>query len=143
MIEHLDSVPGTIAEQIKILESSGGTRGNTISGVPVVLMHTVGAKSGQIRKALVVRIEYGGVYLVVGSAGGAPKNPSWVYNLRDNPVLDLRDQDRVFTVRAEEVTDAELRAQWWSRALQAYSDYAEYAARAGREIPIFTLTPTG
>lgn len=142
MIEHPDDVPGTIGEQIELYESSNGARGNAISGIPVVLMYTLGAKSGQIRKTPVLRVEHDGVYLVVGSVGGAPKSPAWVCNLRENPVLDLRDKDEVFPVHAEEVTDTKAHAQWWRRALHVFPQYAEYAERANRKIPIFTLTPT-
>lgn len=130
-----------VNEQIDVYESSDGATGTTIDGIPVVIMYTVGAKSGQIRKAPVMRVEDDGTYLAVGSIGGAPKNPAWVANLRANPVIELRDAERTFTVRATEIDDPEQRAQWWDRAVNIFPPYKAYTKRTDRVFPLFTLTP--
>ncbi|WP_078323915.1 nitroreductase family deazaflavin-dependent oxidoreductase [Mycobacteroides salmoniphilum] len=139
--EYIATNPQWVDEQIEIYESSGGAEGTTFDGVPVVVLYTVGAKSGQIRKAPLMRVEHEGVYLAVGSIGGAPKNPAWVANLRTNPVIELRDGENVQTVRADEVTDEADRDTWWDRAVAAFPPYAEYTTRTARVFPLFTLTP--
>lgn len=139
--EYIATNPQWVDEQIEIYESSGGIEGTTLEGIPVVILYTVGAKSGQIRKAPLMRVEHEGVYLAVGSIGGAPKNPAWVANLRANPVFELRDGEDVQTVRAEEISDDAERATWWERAVAAFPPYAEYTKRTTRVFPLFTLTP--
>ena len=130
-----------VGEQIEAYEASDGAEANTVSGMPVVILYTIGAKSGEIRKAPLMRVEHDGVYLAVGSIGGAPKDPAWVFNLRANPVFELRDKDRVVTVRATEIADPHERAVWWERAVAAFPPYAEYTTRTTRTFPLFTLAP--
>ena len=139
--EYIATNPQWVDEQIEVYESSGGAEGTTFDGIPVVVLYTIGAKSGQIRKAPLMRVEHEGVYLAVGSIGGAPKNPAWVANLRANPVIELRDGENVHTVRADEITDDAERAAWWERAVAAFPAYAEYTTRTSRVFPLFTLTP--
>lgn len=139
--EYIATNPQWVDEQIEIYESSGGAEGTTFDGIPVVVPYTIGAKSGQIRKAPLMRVEHEGAYLAVGSIGGAPKNPAWVANLRANPVIELRDGENVHTVRADEITDEAERAAWWERAVAAFPAYAEYTKRTTRVFPLFTLTP--
>lgn len=139
--EYISKNPQWVGEQIEVYESSGGVEGTTLEGLPVVILYTIGAKSGQIRKVPLMRVEHDGVYLAVGSIGGAPKNPAWVANLRANPVFELRDGEDVQTVRAEEITNEAERAAWWERAVAAFPPYAEYTTRTTRVFPLFTLTP--
>ncbi len=139
--EYIATNPQWVDEQIEIYESSGGAEGTTFDGIPVVVLYTIGVKSGQIRKAPLMRVEHKGVYLAVGSIGGAPKNPAWVANLRANALIDLRDGENVKTVRADEITDETARAAWWERAVAAFPSYAEYTKRTTRVFPLFTLTP--
>ncbi|MGL6236975.1 MAG: nitroreductase family deazaflavin-dependent oxidoreductase [Segniliparus sp.] len=130
-----------VNEQIEAYEASGGAKAADIEGMPVVILYPKGAKSGEIRKTPLMRVEHDGVYLAVGSIGGAPKDPAWVANLRANPVFELRDKEQVRTVRAEEVEDPQERELWWERAVAAFPPYAEYTTRTERVFPLFTLTP--
>ena len=70
---------------------SGGTEGTELKGKPVILLTTIGAKSGKIRKTPLMRVEHDGEYAVVASLGGAPKNPVWYYNVKKNPRVELQD----------------------------------------------------
>jgi deazaflavin-dependent oxidoreductase (nitroreductase family) len=139
--EYIKQHPHTwVKDQIEVYESSGGAKGTTLEGMPTVILATIGAKSGEIRKTPLMRVEHGGTYLAVGSYGGAPKSPAWVANLRANPVFELRDKDQVFTVRAEEIKDEQTRSAWWERAVAAYPPYQDYTKKTDREFPLFTLT---
>ena len=73
---------------------SGGTEGTELQGKPVILLTTIGAKSGKIRKTPLMRVEHDGEYAVVASLGGAPKNPVWYYNIKANPHVELQDGTR-------------------------------------------------
>jgi len=129
-------------EQVEEYESSGGTRGTTMRGMPVIVLTSVGAKSGKLRKTALMRVEHGGEYAVVASLGGAPKHPVWYYNLLAHPHVELQDGAVKKDYIAREVTDEE-KAVWWERAVAAYSDYAEYQKKTEREIPLFVLTEKG
>lgn len=119
---------------------SGGTRGTELQGRPVVLLTTIGAKTGKIRKTPLMRVEHGGEYAVVASLGGAPKHPVWYYNLKANPRVELQDGTDTADYDAREVFGDE-KAAWWERAVAAWPDYAEYQKKTDRQIPVFVLTP--
>lgn len=123
----------------KIMES-GGTEGLDLQGKPVILLTTVGAKTGKLRKTPLMRVEHGGEYAVVASLGGAPKNPVWYHNIVKNPQVDLQDGtvERHYTAR--EVSGEE-RDLWWARAAEAWPAYNDYATKTDRLIPVFVLTP--
>jgi deazaflavin-dependent oxidoreductase (nitroreductase family) len=127
-------------EQVERFEGSGGTAGNTLRGMPIVVMTSVGARSGKLRKTPLMRVEHDGEYAVVASLGGAPKHPVWYHNLRKNPHVEVQDGPVKHDYRAREVTGAE-KAVWWDRAVAAYPDYADYQQKTTREIPVFVLTP--
>lgn len=120
---------------------SGGTEGTELKGRPVVLLTTIGAKSGKIRKTPLMRVEHGGEYAVVASLGGAPKNPVWYYNIKAHPHVELQDGTVTKDYEAREVFGDE-KAVWWERAVAAWPDYAEYQTKTDRQIPVFVLTPT-
>ena len=128
------------ADQVAQIENSGGTEGNELNGMAVVILTTVGAKSGKVRKTPLMRVEHDGKYAVVASLGGAPKNPVWYYNVKANPNVTLRDATQVFDMVAREVTGDE-KAIWWERAVEAFPDYANYQKKTDREIPVFVLEP--
>lgn len=128
------------AEHVERYEGSGGTEATTIRGMPVIVLTTRGRRTGKLRKSPLMRVEHDGTYAAVGSIGGAPKNPVWVYNLRANPDVTLQDGPDVYDLRAREVTGAE-RDEWWKRATDAYPPYDEYQARTKRVIPVFVLEP--
>ncbi|MEU1214609.1 nitroreductase family deazaflavin-dependent oxidoreductase [Streptomyces sp. NPDC005791] len=129
-----------VREQVELIESSGGTQGTTLRGMPVILLTTRGARSGKLRKTPLMRVEHGGEYAVVASLGGAPKHPVWYYNVQADPEVELRDGTAVRDMVAREVTGEE-KALWWGRAVEAFPDYADYQTKTDREIPVFVLSP--
>ena len=123
----------------RIMES-GSTDGSEMKGKPIILLTTIGAKSGKIRKTPLMRVEHGGEYAVVASLGGAPKNPVWFYNIKAHPQVELQDGADTKDYEAREVFGDE-KAAWWERAVEAWPDYAEYQTKTDRQIPVFVLIP--
>jgi F420H(2)-dependent quinone reductase len=130
-----------VRDQVALYESSGGTQGTTLRDLPVIILTTLGAKSGKLRKTALMRVEHDGEYLAVASLGGAPKHPVWYYNVVANPLVELQDGPVRKDYTAREVTGDE-KALWWDRAVAAYPDYADYQTKTDRQIPAFVLTPT-
>jgi deazaflavin-dependent oxidoreductase (nitroreductase family) len=150
--EYEPSATQWVRDQVELYESSGGTEGTTLSSLvgpedakrrdlPVVVLTTLGAKSGKIRKSPLMRVEHDGSYAVVASLGGAPKHPVWYYNVVADPRVELQDGPVRQDMLAREVTGDE-KAVWWARSVEAFPDYAEYQKRTDREIPVFVLEPT-
>ncbi|MFJ7626874.1 nitroreductase family deazaflavin-dependent oxidoreductase [Streptomyces sp. NPDC097595] len=129
-----------VRDQVEQYESSGGTEGTTMRGMPVIVLTTVGAKSGKIRKTPLMRVEHDGRYAVVASQGGAPTHPVWYHNLKAEPRAELQDGPARRDMTAREVTGAE-KEQWWERAVDAFPDYADYQKKTDRQIPVFVLEP--
>lgn len=129
-----------VRDQVERYEGSGGTRGTTMQGMPVVLLTTRGAKSGRLRKTPLMRVEHEGRYAAVASLGGAPKHPVWYHNVKAEPHVELQDGPVKRDMRAREVTGAE-KAEWWERAVAAYPPYADYQKKTDRVIPVFVLEP--
>jgi deazaflavin-dependent oxidoreductase (nitroreductase family) len=127
-----------VQDQVDRIDASGGTAGTTMRGMPVVVLTVRGAKTGKLRKVPLMRVEHDGVYAVVASIGGAPKNPLWYYNLRADPKVEIQDGTLHRDAVAREVTGAE-KAIWWERAVAAFPDYAAYQQRTTRQIPVFVL----
>jgi deazaflavin-dependent oxidoreductase (nitroreductase family) len=127
-------------EQAEKYMQSGGAEGTELQGKPVVLLTTVGAKTGKLRKTPLMRVEHDGQYAIVASLGGAPKHPVWYYNVKKNPRVELQDGSVTGDFEAREVFGDE-KALWWERAVQVWPDYATYQARTDRQIPVFVLTP--
>ncbi|MDX3527477.1 nitroreductase family deazaflavin-dependent oxidoreductase [Streptomyces sp. ID05-39B] len=131
-----------VREQVELYESSGGTKGTTLqdTGMPVIVLTTLGTKSGKIRKSPLMRVEHEGRYAAVASLGGAPRHPVWYFNVKADPRVELQDGPVKQDMRAREVTGEE-KAQWWERAVAAFPQYAEYQKNTEREIPVFVLEP--
>jgi deazaflavin-dependent oxidoreductase (nitroreductase family) len=131
-----------VRDQVELYESSGGTEGTTLrgTGLPVVVVTSLGARSGKVRKNPLMRVEHDGRYLAVASQGGAPTHPTWYHNLKAHPLVELQDGPAKQDMTARELTGDE-RAQWWERAVAAYPSYADYQLRTSREIPVFLLEP--
>ena len=125
-----------VRDQVEAYERSGGTERNTLRGVPVVVVTSVGARSGKLRKNPLMRVEHAGEYALIASNGGAPSHPTWYHNLVRRPVVELQDgADRSdYTVQ---VAAGEERAAWWDRAVAVWPDYADYQTKTDREIPVF------
>lgn len=126
-------------KQVDLYESSGGTEATTLQGRPVVVLTTVGARTGKLRKTALMRVEHDGEYAVVASLGGAPAHPVWFYNVRAHPHVELQDETEKHDYVAREVTGEE-KALWWERAVAAFPPYAGYQKKTTREIPVFVLT---
>ena len=138
--EYAPSPSDWAREQAEKYEASGGAEANDIMGKPIIVLTSVGAKSGLLRKTPLMRVEHDGEYAVVGSLGGAPKNPVWVYNLRKNPRVELQDGEVKKEYTARELSGAE-RELWWERSVAAFPQYTEYTKKTDRLIPVFLLTP--
>ena len=119
---------------------SGGTEGTELQGKPVILLTTIGAKTGKIRKTPLMRVEHDGEYAVVASLGGAPQNPVWYYNVKAHPRVELQDGPVKQDMLAREVTGDE-KAQWWARATEVWPSYDQYQAKTDRIIPVVLLEP--
>ncbi|MFF9853920.1 nitroreductase family deazaflavin-dependent oxidoreductase [Streptomyces litmocidini] len=129
-----------VREQVELYESSGGTEGTTMRGLPVVLVTTLGSRSGKLRKIPLMRVEHEGSYALVASNGGAVEHPVWYHNLVATPLIELRDGPHVGDMKTRLVTGEE-RQVWWERAVAAFPDYADYQRRTDREIPLFVAEP--
>ena len=127
-------------EQADKYAESGGADAADMKGMPIILLTTVGAKTGKLRKTPLMRVEHDGEYAVVASLGGAPKNPVWYYNIAKNPRVEMQDGSVTRDYGAREVFGDE-KAPWWERAVAAYPDYADYQTKTDRQIPVFVLTP--
>jgi deazaflavin-dependent oxidoreductase (nitroreductase family) len=137
------STQAWVRDQVEAYERSGGKEANTLlnTGLPIVIFTTRGAKSGKLRKIPLMRVEHNGEYALVGSQGGAPKDPQWVRNVRADPTaLTVQDGPEPFDAEAREVTGDEKKT-WWDRAVAAYPPYAQYQERTDREIPVFVARP--
>jgi len=136
--EYAPSPAKWVRDQVAKYESSGGTEGISLRGMPVVVMTMRGVSSGNLLKVPVMRVEHDGVYAVVASKGGSPDNPQWVRSLTANPEIELRDGPETRDVTARQVFGDE-KAIWWERAVAAYPDYAAYQKKTTRQIPVFVL----
>ena len=143
MAKYVPSPRDWVREQVELYESSGGTKGTTLrdTGLPVVIVTHRGRMTGAIRKTPLMRVKEGDNYILVGSQGGAPKDPAWVHNLRVDPHIELRDETIVRSMLVREVNDIAERARLWTLAVAAYPPYAEYQARTKRQIPLFVAEP--
>lgn len=138
--EYEPSTSDWARENAELYMSSGGTEGTELKGKPVVLLTTIGAKTGKLRKTPLMRVEHGGQYAVVASLGGAPKHPVWYHNIKAHPQVELQDGTRTGDYEAREVSGEE-KATWWRRAVEVWPDYADYQQKTDRDIPVFVLTP--
>ena len=143
MAEYIPSPRQWVRDQVELYEGSGGTQGTTLrdTGLPVVIVTHRGNKTGAIRKTPLMKVKDGASYVLVGSVGGAPTNPVWVYNLRANPDVELRDLTVVQPMKVREVSDDAERARLWKLAVAAYPPYEEYQAKTTRRIPLFVAEP--
>ena len=138
--EYAPSSAEWVRNQVEEIESSGGTQGTVMRGVPVIVVTSMGHGSGKLRKNPVMRVEHDGKYAAVASKGGAPEHPAWYRNLVDHPLVEVQDATAKGDFTARELSGDE-RAQWWERAVAVWPDYAEYQKNTDREIPVFVLEP--
>ncbi|GIS93782.1 MAG: nitroreductase family deazaflavin-dependent oxidoreductase [Chloroflexota bacterium] len=145
MAEYIPSTRDWVAEQVELYEGSQGTEGLTLrdTGLPVIIVTNTGAKTGAIRKTPLMRVVDGDNYVLVGSQGGAPKHPVWVYNLTAEPNVEIRDGTIVQSMRVREVIDTEERNRLWAIAVEAFPPYTEYQNKTSRVIKVFLAEPKG
>jgi deazaflavin-dependent oxidoreductase (nitroreductase family) len=131
-----------VRDQVDEYEASGGTEANTLrqTGLPIIIVTARGCRTGKVRKFAVMRVEHDGEYAIVGSKGGAPEHPGWYHNLVADPNVMVQDGPQPFDAVVRLVSGEE-RAQWWDRAVDLFSPYAEYAEKTDREIPVFVASP--
>ena len=136
-----DYEPGTAAwarKQAERYEASDGVEAGDLRGRPIIVLTSIGAKTGKLRKTALMRVEHDGAYAVVASLGGAPKHPVWYYNLKTHPHVELQDGPTKRDYIAREVAGDE-KTLWWARAVEAWPDYATYQTKTERQIPVFVL----
>jgi deazaflavin-dependent oxidoreductase (nitroreductase family) len=138
--EYAPSTSDWARTQAELFEATNGAEGAELLGMPIIVLTSVGAKSGLLRKTALMRVEHDGEYAVVASLGGAPKHPVWYFNLVKNPNVELQDGAVKKDFVAREVTGDE-KAVWWQRAVAAYPPYADYQEKTDRQIPVFVLSP--
>lgn len=138
--EYLPSTAEWARTQAETYEATNGAEAADLRGRPVIVLTTVGARTGGLRKTALMRVEHEGSYAVVASKGGAPTPPQWYFNLRRTPAVELQDGGDKRDYVAREVDGAEYDA-WWERAVAAWPDYAEYQKRTERKIAVFVLEP--
>jgi F420H(2)-dependent quinone reductase len=143
MADYVPSPIQWVRDQVELYERTNGAEGHTLrdTGLPVIIVTNTGGKTGVIRKTPLMRVKDGESYVLVGSMGGAPKNPVWVYNLRTNPDVELRDRAVVQRMRVREVADPSERARLWELSVAAFPPYADYQQRTTRTIPVFVAEP--
>ena len=139
--EYAPSTSGWARKQAERYEATDGAEAGDLRGRPIIVLTSVGARTGKLRKTALMRVEHDGTYAVVASLGGAPRHPVWYYNLKKNPHVELQDGAIKRDYLAREVTGRE-KATWWDRAVETWPDYAKYQTKTERQIPVFVLEPT-
>ncbi len=138
--EYAPSTAGWARKQVERYEATNGEEANDLRGRPIIVLTSLGAKTGKLRKTPLMRVEHEGLYAVVASQGGAPKHPVWYFNLKANPLVELQDGPTKRDYLARELGGDE-KAVWWERAVETWPDYAKYQQRTKRQIPVFVLEP--
>ena len=143
MAEYIPSTRDWVREQVELYERTNGAEGTTLrdTGLPVIIVTNRGNKTGAIRKTPLMRVRDGNNYVLVGSQGGRPRHPVWVFNLRADGNVQIRDEADVYDMRVSEVEDEAERARLWALAVEAYPPYEEYQQRTSRKIPVFIAVP--
>ncbi|MGF2950099.1 nitroreductase family deazaflavin-dependent oxidoreductase [Microbacterium alcoholitolerans] len=138
--EYLPSTSEWARKQAETFEESRGAEANELQGKPVIVLTTVGAKTGGLRKTALMRVEHDGRYAVVASRGGQPQHPAWYWNIIKHAHVELQDGAEVRDYIARELEGAE-REEWWRRATEVWPHYDEYQQKTERVIPVFLLEP--
>lgn len=120
--------------------NGGAVTSGPLAGHPLLVMTSTGAKTGQPRRAILTFSRDGDDFVVAGTAGGSPTDPTWVNNLRDNPEVSVEAENKRFAATATIVDDA-TRDRLWQQHVEALPHFVEYPAQVGRVIPMVRLTP--
>ena len=129
-----------VADQAEEYESSNGERGNTLrdTGLPVIIMTTIGHRSGLVRKVPLMKVEHEGQYAIVASKGGAENHPGWYHNLMAQDEITVQVINDIFQARTRVAKDEE-REAIWTTMVDIYPPYADYQEKTNREIPVVIL----
>jgi deazaflavin-dependent oxidoreductase (nitroreductase family) len=130
-----------MAIQVWLYKLSKGKLGGSMRGFTVLLLTTIGRKSGKTRTLPLGLFDWPGGYLVVASNGGQPRHPSWYLNLMSHPQATVQVLDKVVPVTAEVLT-GEIRAQAWQQVITSAPAYAAYEKKTTRLIPLVLLRPS-
>ena len=136
--EYRPSTADWARTQAEKFESSGGAEANTMRGKPIIVLTTVGARTGALRKTALMRVEHDGRYAVVASKGGTPEPPAWYLNLKAEPQVRVQVRDDVFAAHARDATPEE-QPELWRKMAAVWPDYDEYQRRTERRIPVVVL----
>jgi deazaflavin-dependent oxidoreductase (nitroreductase family) len=136
--EYAPSTSTWAREQAELYERTNGLEGNDLRGRPIIVLTTLGAKTGMLRKTALMRVEHEGAYAVIASMGGAPQNPVWHHNLTAHPLCELHDMSSKRDYRAR-LVEGDERAIWWARACAVWPDYEAYQQKTTRQIPVWVL----
>ncbi len=120
--------------------ANGGKVGGHFAGRTLLLLHTVGAKSGQERINPVAYVKDGNRLVIIASKGGAPTNPDWYYNLLAHPLVTVEVGTEQFRARATVTSEPE-RTRLYDQMVEMMPGFAEYREKTTRVIPVITLTP--
>jgi deazaflavin-dependent oxidoreductase (nitroreductase family) len=134
-VSALDPFNRNVVEEFR---ANAGKVGGPFEGGTLVLLHSVGAKSGQPRLSPLMYLEVDGKLLIVGSYAGAPSNPAWVHNLRANPKARIEIGTDAYEVTARELPEQERDAAY-TKIIEKAPVFAEYQAKTSRTIPLFEL----
>jgi deazaflavin-dependent oxidoreductase (nitroreductase family) len=135
-----DSPVPWVARHIRAYVSTDGRRGHTFNGHPALLITTIGRKTGKLRRTAAYYGRDGSRCILVASDGGAPTDPSWYLNLVANPTVHIQVGAATFLAHARTATPAE-RPRLWRLMTAIFPKYADYQAKAGRDIPVVILEP--
>jgi len=143
--EYAPSPEQWVRDQVAEFEASDGQRANTLArtGDPIVVITSVGTRSGKLRKNPVMRVEHAGSYLAVASKAGAAEDPVWAPHFRAHPEVDLQDGADTASYTVTELPDGPTREEWWQRAVETWSTYGAYQQKTHRLIPLFLLERVG
>lgn len=143
MPEYIPATVKWVRDQVELYESSGGTQGVGLqdTGLPCIIVTHMGNKTCAIRKIPLMRVKDGDTYVLVGSKGGAPENPVWVYNLRANQSVKIRDATQIYNMRVREIDDDAERDRVWPLCVEAFPPYEDYKNKTSRKIPVFIAEP--
>jgi deazaflavin-dependent oxidoreductase (nitroreductase family) len=136
----IDSETPWVARQISEYLATDGEKPVFRYGAPLLLLTTMGRKSGEWKRTVLIGAEDDGRYVIVASLGGAPRHPVWYLNLQANPEVRLQVKGRSFMATARTAT-AEEKPALWAKMVGLYPDYADYQVKTEREIPVVILDP--
>ncbi len=126
-------------EHVERYEATDGEEGyHWQNGTTILLLHTVGRKSGKEYTHPLIYRDWGDAQVIVASKGGAPEPPDWYLNLQQQPTVTVQIKGDVFTARARTATDEE-RPELWKHMVEVWPDYDEYAEKTDRTIPVVLL----